>query len=47
MPLPTDARIGRHEVLGPGALGAHGLSDIYRVRDGKPSRGVALTGAYG
>jgi eukaryotic-like serine/threonine-protein kinase len=40
MPLPTGARIGPYEVTG--ALGAGGMGEVYRARDTKLHRDVAL-----
>src|SRR5262245_35018523 len=40
MPLPSGARIGAYEVTG--ALGAGGMGEVYRARDSKLGRDVAL-----
>jgi Tol biopolymer transport system component len=40
MPLTTGARIGQYEVLGP--LGAGGMGEVYRARDAKLNRDVAI-----
>ena len=40
MPLPAGARIGPYEVIG--VIGAGGMGEVYRARDGKLQRDVAL-----
>jgi eukaryotic-like serine/threonine-protein kinase len=40
MPLPTGARIGPYEITG--ALGAGGMGEVYRARDTKLNRDVAI-----
>ena len=40
MPLPTGARIGPYEIVG--ALGAGGMGEVYRARDSKLDRTVAI-----
>ena len=40
VPLVTGARVGPYEVLGP--LGAGGMGEVYRARDGRLRRDVAL-----
>ena len=40
MPLPTGARIGPYEVIG--ALGAGGMGEVYKARDTKLHRTVAI-----
>jgi serine/threonine protein kinase/Tfp pilus assembly protein PilF len=40
MPLPTGARLGPYEVLSP--LGAGGMGEVYRARDARLDREVAI-----
>src|SRR5688572_22117534 len=40
MPIPTGTRLGAYEVTG--ALGAGGMGEVYRARDTKLGRDVAL-----
>ncbi len=40
MPLPAGTRLGPYEVLGP--LGAGGMGEVYRARDTRLSREVAI-----
>src|SRR5688572_8268561 len=40
MPLPTGARVGPYEIVS--AIGAGGMGQVYRARDGKLDRDVAL-----
>ena len=40
MPLATGARLGPYEILGP--LGAGGMGEVYRARDTKLDRDVAV-----
>jgi serine/threonine protein kinase len=40
MPLITGARLGAYEILGP--LGAGGMGEVYRARDGRLHREVAI-----
>ena len=41
MPLTAGARLGPYEVLAP--IGAGGMGEVYRARDTKLGRDVALT----
>ncbi|MEO6224125.1 MAG: protein kinase [Vicinamibacterales bacterium] len=40
MPLPSGTRIGSYEIVGP--LGAGGMGEVYRARDTRLSRDVAI-----
>ncbi len=40
MPIPPGARLGSYEVLSP--LGAGGIGEVYRARDTKLGREVAI-----
>jgi serine/threonine protein kinase len=40
MPLPPDTVVGVYEVLGP--LGAGGMGEVYRARDRRLGREVAI-----
>ena len=40
MTLPAGTRLGPYEIIGP--LGAGGMGEVYRARDAKLSRDVAL-----
>jgi eukaryotic-like serine/threonine-protein kinase len=40
MPLPAGTRLGTYEILAP--LGAGGQGEVYRAKDTKLKRGVAL-----
>ena len=40
MPLPAGSRIGPYEILG--SLGAGGMGQVYRARDAKLHRDVAI-----
>ena len=40
MPLGPGARLGSYEIVGP--LGAGGMGEVYRARDSKLKREVAI-----
>src|SRR5918993_579938 len=40
MPLPAGTKFGPHEIVSP--LGAGGMGEVYRARDGRLNRSVAL-----
>src|SRR6187399_1106300 len=40
MPLPAGARLGPYEIVAP--LGAGGMGEVYRARDAKLNRDVAV-----
>jgi serine/threonine protein kinase len=40
MSLPPGARLGPHEILGP--LGQGGMGEVYRARDSRLGRDVAI-----
>ena len=40
MPLPPKTRLGHYEIVGP--IGAGGMGEVYRGRDTKLDRGVAI-----
>jgi len=40
MPLSTGSRLGPYEILGP--LGAGGMGEVYRARDTRLERTVAI-----
>src|SRR6478752_3342813 len=40
MPLSTGARLGAYEITGP--IGAGGMGEVYRARDSKLGRDVAI-----
>src|SRR5580700_6476967 len=40
MPLPVGDKLGHYEILAP--IGAGGMGEVYRARDGKLKRDVAL-----
>jgi hypothetical protein len=40
MPLEAGDRLGRYEILGP--LGAGGMGEVYRARDAKLDRDIAI-----
>src|SRR5437660_7507326 len=40
MPIAAGHRIGPYEIIGP--LGAGGMGEVYRARDGKLNRDVAI-----
>ncbi len=42
MPLPTGARLGPYEIVAP--LGAGGMGEVYRARDARLQRDVAIKG---
>ncbi len=41
MPLTTGAKLGPYEILAP--LGAGGMGEVYRARDTRLNRDVAIT----
>ncbi len=44
MPISPGARLGSYEVLSP--LGAGGMGEVYRARDGKLGREVAIRDGF-
>src|SRR5256885_14859555 len=40
MPLPTGTRLGAYEIVGP--LGTGGMGEVYRARDARLQRDVAI-----
>jgi len=40
MPLPTGSRLGPYEISAP--IGAGGMGEVYRARDSKLGRDVAI-----
>jgi eukaryotic-like serine/threonine-protein kinase len=43
MPLAPSTRLGPYEILAP--LGAGGMGEVYRARDPRLNREVAITGS--